>query len=542
MTSMTSRFERNAMPLLIVLGLLIYAGSLDVPFLFDDLQSLSGNPQITNLGISLSHLVSFRGVSLFTFALNHALTGFSLWSWHLTNLAIHLGATTLVYLLLRKFFGPRGLAPLVGASFFLVHPLQTQAVTYLVQRMASLSTFLVLLSIYAFLSARQTLTEEGRFFSRRHVYWYFGSLVAGLAAVLTKENAAIFPFLLLLTAWLTDAKSFNLKRELTYLSPLWCGAALVALYLLLQNDVINLSLSQLEIFTTRTQLRTELSSDITDIRWKYLATQSSVIWIYIKLLILPWGQRLDYSYPLAMSFFEPRVLAGVSSLALLTLGTILCRNRYLLFSLLWILFGLAIESSIFPLEPVFEHRMYLPMFGVSVAVGEVWRRYLPDRFRNQTALLMICILALLTFTRNQLWRDPVALWEDNLAKVPYSYRVKLNLSDALLRAGREEESVQLLEEVMAAEPSPAMQGNIPYQQKLFELGKAQIRFHRAGAAVETFRKAVHYYPKNALSHLYLGAAYAELGEKEQARLFLLRAGQIDPENPLVRDLLSRMAE
>lgn len=539
---MTSRIERNALPLLLVLGLLVYASSFDVPFFFDDLLSLSENPQISDLGNALSHLVSLRGASIFTFALNHALTGFSLWSWHLTNLAIHLSATALVYTMLRFFFGPKGLAPLVGASFFLVHPLQTQAVTYLVQRMASLSTLLILLSVYSFHLARQVLKEEGHFFSRRHLCWYFSTLLAGLAAVLAKENAAIFPLLLLLTAWLTDAKGFSLKRELVYLSPLWCGAALVALYLLLQNDIINSSLSQLEIFTARTQLRTELSSEITGIRWKYLVTQSSVLWIYFKLLILPWGQRLDYSYPLAMSFYEPRVLAGVSGLALLTLGTMLSRNRYLLFALLWILTALAIESSIFPLEPVFEHRMYLPMFGVSVAVGEVWRRYLPVRLRNLIAILIISIFALLSIARNQLWRDPVSLWEDNLAKVPYSYRVKLNLSDALLRAGREEESVQLLEEVMAVEPTPAMQGNLPYQQKLFELGKAQIRVYRARDAVETFRKAVRYYPNNALSNLYLGAAYLELGEKAYARPFLLRASQIDPNNPLASDLLSKTFE
>lgn len=539
---MTKSIERNALPILIVLGLLIYAGTFDVPFIYDDLTAIVPNRRITDLGSSWSHLFSGRGISLFTFALNYALTGFSLWSWHLVNLAIHLGATTLVYLLLRKLFAGGGLAPLVGAAFFLAHPLQTQAVTYLVQRMASLSAFFVLLSVYAFLVARQMRRQDGTFFSRGHLCWYSASLLAGLAAVLAKENGAIFPLLLLLTAWLADQESFNLKRELTYLTPLWCGAALVALYLIFTNDVINQSIVHLEIFTSRSQMRTELPSEITNVRWKYLATQCAVIWIYFKLLVLPWGQRLDYSYPLAMSFFELRVLAGLASLALLILLTALSRNRYLLFALLWVLVALSIESSIFPLEPVFEHRMYLPMFGVAMAVAELWRRYLPSRFRGGLAIVVIGLLSLLTIARNQVWRDPVVFWEDNLAKVPYSFRVKFLLSEALVRAGREEESVHLLEKVFADEPSPAMISSKQYQNTIFELGKAQIRFKRFVGAVETFRKAIRHYPQNAMAYLYLGAAYAELGEKELSQRFLTRASQLDPKNPIIIETLEYYAK
>lgn len=538
---MASRSDKIELSCLIGIGILIYLGSFDVPFVFDDIHAIVNNQRTTNLTASFRQIVSLRGLTNFTFAVNHALSGFDVWSWHLMNLVIHLGSALTVYLLLRRLFGKVPLLPFVGALIFLVHPVQTQAVTYIVQRLAALATLLTLVCVYCYVRARDIFRQEG-LFGRRHLVWYAGCLTAGVFAVLSKENAAVIPLLLFLTAWLLRGDRFSPQRELLYLAPFWCGVLGVALYLAFHGDILSRSLDALELFVAADPPWTEVASNIPGVRWKYLLTQFAVLPIYLKLLIFPWGQRLDYSYPLAQSFLELRVLAGLGVFVALALLTAMSRNRYLIFAFLWFLAGLLVESSLLPLEPVYEHRLYLPMFGVAVAFCELWRRYLPGRAGQVLACALIGGLCLLSVARNQLWRDPVRLWADNLEKVPYSYRVKLALAEVLLKAGREPEAVRLVEEVMRQEPSRAMIGSMTYRDNLIELGKAQIRYDRPAEAVETFRRAVDYYPTDARAHLYLGAAYEVQGDRGKARLHLVRAGQLDPGNAEVREQLLELVE
>lgn len=527
---MSSRSRIIEVSVLILTGTLVYLGSLDVPFIFDDLSAIVMNPTTYNLQAAFGQIFSLRGVTYFTFALNHAWSGLDVWSWHLVNLAIHLGSTVLVYLLLCRFFDQERWLPLFGALFFLAHPLQTQAVTYLVQRMASLSALLVLSSVYGFVRAREIYRDNGNFFKIRHLLWYGGGLAAGLVAVLAKENAASLPLLLLLTAWVLNDGRAGLRREAVYLAPVWCTVVVAALYLVVHSDILNQSLEHLELFTSADPPWIEKASSIPAVRWKYLATQSAVFWIYLKLLIFPWGQRLDYSYPLAQNLFELRILFGLAGLALLTLGTALSRNRYLLFALLWFLCGLMIESSILPLEPVFEHRLYLPMFGVTVALCELWRRYLPERAGKGAAIALIVVLCLLTVARNQLWRDPVRLWTDNLAKVPYSFRIKFVLSEALRKNGQEQEAYALVEQVMQEKlPRSVIESEL-FWDKMISLGQAQLRFGRTADAVATFRKAVGIFPDDATANFHLGTAYVALGNKKKARLCFDRAKLLDPQN------------
>lgn len=527
---MSSRSRAIELSVLLLTGILIYLGSFDVPFIFDDLSVITMNPQTYNLRSSLAQLFSMRGLSTFTFALNYAWSGLELWSWHLVNLTIHLAATLLVYLLLGRLFAKERWLPLFGALIFLTHPLQTQAVTYIVQRMASLSALLALLCIYAFVRARERFVVAADLFSGRHLAWYAGSLAAGLGALLAKEQTVVLPALLLLTAWRMSTEPFSLKKELTYLAPVWGCMFLAALYFLLHHHPLGQSLERVELFTSIDPMRTERAAVIPAVRWKYFLTQFPVIWIYLKLLVFPWGQRLDYSYLLAQSFFELRVLAGLAGIILLTGNTLFSRNRTLIFALLWFFLCLAVESSLLPLEPAFEHRLYLPLFGYAVALCELCRCYLPERIRPRAGIALILILCILTVARNQLWRDPVRLWEDNLAKVPYSYRVKFVLAEALRKQGREPEAYALIEQVMRQELPRSIIDSELFWDKLISLGKAQLRFGRTAAAVATFRQAITYYPNDPPANFYLGTAYTALGNKAKARFYFDRARSLDPKN------------
>jgi protein O-mannosyl-transferase len=437
--------------LLTLVGIVAYSNSLTVPFSFDDTKNILAKPAISNFSTtgSLPLLRTSRAVVDLTFLGNLRLHGWTPLGFHLVNLAIHLGTGLLVFALVSMigqtpFWAGRGdakrfrLIAFFTALLFVAHPLQTQAVTYVVQRYTSFATLCYLASVICYCRGRLTGL------SRRHgraAWWYGGAFVLAVLAMRSKEIAYTLPFAIILFEFCFFSGS--LVRRLGV------SAAFLTTLVVIPLTFLGWVRSWPQLLTAVDRLtRVQTTMPRTD----YLLTQFKVIVTYLRLLVLPVNQNLDYDYPQARSFAEPQVL-----LSFLLLATLLCTAVWLLvrtrrpvcpapwqrlvaFGILWFFLALAVESSVLPLvDVIFEHRVYLPSVGFFLAVsaalfglfGDVTVR--SGRVALWGLVAVSLVLAVVTFKRNMVWATEVSLWEDVTRKSPGSSRSWNNLAYAYLR-------------------------------------------------------------------------------------------------------------
>lgn len=419
---------------------LLYGHTLHAPFYLDDQWAIIDKHLLRDLPATIKNIFGQRGLTYLSFALNYRLTGLSLPALHLTNIALHAGCGILVWLLLMKVVQKYWLA-LFGALLFVAHPLQTQAVTYLVQRSTVLGAFFFFLAILGHLRVRDILAAEGRRNHSDYLLPWLGAILAGACAVLSKENTAtlvvvliaydrIFP---LPTVW-------NLRQQCVYYLPF------VVVPLALGMTMLGGEVKDAPILP--------LASLVGNSPLVYLVTEFTVFWIYLRLLLVPYGQALEHNFPVTQQLLTPQnslALAG-----LLILSWLVWRVRHsrplFTFGVVWFFLALAVESTVIPLDPLFEHRLYLPMFGFILALlGGTSIVF--DGKRVGVVLgvaLLICLP--LTWQRNDLWNDPIRLYEDNLRQVPGSERASETLAIFYARAGRYDEERRLLERTLRQYP------------------------------------------------------------------------------------------
>jgi protein O-mannosyl-transferase len=528
------------MVIIALLGLLVYGQTLHVLWYFDDLPNIVENPVIRDLTLATrSLLTSGRGLAQWSFALNYRFAGLEVTGYHLVNIAIHLVTAGFVQAILRRLFPPASWLPLLGALLFLVHPLQTQAVTYIVQRMTSLSGLCFFLALYLYIRGRETLVATGNCFSRRHVLYYLASLFAGAAAVLIKQNAAILPLALLLfdAYFLSKEGVGNWQKRLLYVLPFF----VVPLWLTVVQ--LLLPLAQGTGFAELTGAGSLVNQQqISSLH--YLATEFSVIWLYLRLLVLPYGQALDYGYPVVESLLTGKTILALLGIIVVLWGACACRKRMPLvsFGIFWFFLALSVESSLIPLDPVFEHRLYVPLFGFVLVVLGLLQRLPQHRWGEVILLLLLPLLAVTAWQRNALWNDPIAFYESNLRWAPWSERVRVALSKEYLDAGRYDEALALLERALQINPNyvdayqnlsflyiersqydRAMEILLrglridPFSARLNDnIGTLYEKIGQSGLAITHLQRAIALDPSFAKAYLSLGAVYAENGQPQQA--------------------------
>ncbi len=303
----------------VLLGLAAYANAYRGAFVFDDVRLIRDNPAIRDLAAlaSWAGYLEFqhRWVAYLTFALNYRAGGVSPVGYHAVNVAVHLANALLVHaLVVLAFRTPRlvrsALAPharavaFVAAALFVAHPLQTQAVTYIIQRMTSLTALFYLAAVVLYLRWRLAGTAG----SRGARAAGFGSvLVAILLAMATKEIAFTLPFAILLVELSLLEPT---RRDLAALVPILATAAIVpAAWLASPQASLASALAAADAVT---RVQTEVG------RLDYLATQLAVVVTYLFLLLFPVGQSLDHDYPIHRSFVAPEVLSALAVLLALS--------------------------------------------------------------------------------------------------------------------------------------------------------------------------------------------------------------------------------
>ncbi len=563
-------------------GLACYAGALQGPFVFDDLPEIVENPNIRRLGALFGSLEAWRHlpvrvVGYATFAVNHGLGGLAPAGYHAVNVAIHVGCAMLVLVLVRLVFEtPRmrssRIAPqstaigFVAGVAFVAHPLQTQGVTYVVQRFASLATLFYLGAAVAFTWWRLGV-ERGSLSRRGRMGGYALVLCLVVLAMRTKEVAFTAPIVLVLL----EVAFFGWPGRSALPRLVLLGATLAVIPLaLVRADGPRATL--LVDAAAATRVQTDMG------RVDYLRTQVAVVGRYLQLLVLPAGQNLDYDFPIVRSLLEPRAVAGAVAIAALLVAAGLswwaARRRIppadpalllVAFGIAWFFVALSVESGFIPIvDVIFEHRAYLPSIGLfmagAAALGLVVHRFAPSRVALVAVSLGVLVAAsesVATVRRNEVWSDPVRLWRDVVAKSPRKARPHHNLGAVLLQRG---ELGEAREQFMLA-----IGLDREYTDAWMNLGVLEMRAGRLGLAIEALREASRLDPESAqvrgnlgvallksgspaeaIPHLrlavsrapgqsrhlvHLGAALEEVGAVDEAVSSLRRAIQLDPDLP-----------
>lgn len=435
-----------ALALLWAFTALAYAPSFDVPFTFDDIPNIVGNPRVQADAVGdLPAALSARGgqdrpVAMLSFALNHLAGGLDAFGYHLVNLAIHLANAALLLAVIavacaamRRHGQP---APEARAALYLaffaaaiwaLHPVNTQAVTYIVQRMTALAATFYLAAMLAFLA------------------WRAGRLRAVPAAVLvaacfalgmgTKPIAVTLPAAL----WLLDVVLLGRwsRRHAAALAAMVAGAA---------------ALTAVHVGTAPGDFRAPLPGRDYS-AWERLLTEGRVLWHYLGLYAWPAPGRLqlDYAWAHSRGWLAPATtLLAWAALAAVSATAFVARRRWPWPAFAWLFFvaASAVEASLLNLELVFEHRLYLP--GAFLAAGLL--ALLPTGLGGRRAaalrlalLLGLGLLGAATVERNRQWADVGGFWAGELERGASIGRAAVNAAGRYNRLGQPEPALAVLE-------------------------------------------------------------------------------------------------
>lgn len=550
----TSRQQVRMAALLIVFaGLCAYSNSFEGPFLFDDKPAIPDNPTIRFLSQPWRIIANtMRPVTDLSFALNYALGGLEVVGYHALNLTIHLLAALALFGLVRRTLSGQRLPARYGLAapdlaltitlLWLVHPLQTQSVTYVIQRAESLMGLLAFLTLYA-LCRSATAPNPGR--------WQGLAVLACGLGMGSKPVMVTVPLLALLYDRVFLAGSF--KAALRLRRGLYVGLSLT--WVLLAVLLTNLT----RVPEPNAGFGFKEISPLA-----YALTQPGVILHYLRLSLWPHPLVFDYAWPVARTLeaiLVPSLIIGWFVLATLWA---LRRQPPLGFLGAWFFVTLAPTSSVIPIEDVaFEYRMYLPLAAVvSLVVLGGWellrRSSLPGRLPEGLAMSIVTAIALtfgiMTVQRNADYRSELALWSDVVAKRPGNPRAHNNLGWALAEQGRLEAAAAAYQDALRLKPDfaeahnglgllAARQGTLEeaiarytealridphYAEAHNNLGTVLLRQGRLEEAEAHFHEALRAHPTSAPVYYNVGNALAQQGNFEEAIAHYAQALRLNP--------------
>lgn len=546
--------------LLLVLALLVfllYSNTISGPFLFDDEESISANKLIRLQHLSIPGLwhiltesigANNRPVANISFALDYFFHGLRVEGYHVVNILIHIATGILFYffakstLLLdakhsektpsppltlpRKLFSDAtegqasndssrqlpldpSIVALTASAIWLVHPLQTQSVSYIVQRMNSLSALFFLLSCLLYVRGRICdIPASQRLF-------FVSALFSGLLALGSKQIAVTLPAILLLYEWyfFRDLDKGWARKTAISVAALCLLAPI--LFPAFDLHPINWLLSTYKDYDFTLSER--------------ILTEFRVVIFYLSLLLFPHPARLnlEHDFPLSHSLFSPfsTIICLATLISLLVAAVFLARKERLLsFGIFWFLGNLVVESSFIGLDIVFEHRTYLPsMFVILSAVFLLFRLVPSPRTR---VLLLGCLLTLSsywTFERNKIWADSIALWQDCVNKSPDKARPHSNLGRALGEKGEFDRGIFELNKSLQIKPDYAVAHN--------NLGTLLEKKEQFEEAASHFRKAIELVPNYAKGHYNLGVVLLRQQKVDGAISHLQKCLTLSPDAP-----------
>lgn len=439
-----------------------------------------------------------------------------------TNILIHAATALAVLALLLAAFRRAGLpergawvSAATATTLWAVHPIQVQAVTYIVQRMASLAALFMLVTLVTYVRARS---------APRRRPWYAVAVLAGVAACLSKETAYILPALILLTEYTLCRKpDERIRSRLDYFVlalPVAAGLYAVADLAILHGPLSDYVMPG---YAHRGFTPTER-----------LLTQPRVIFFHLGQMLLPLPDRfsIEHAFPTSTSLWQPwtTAVAIAGIVAWIANGIWLAlRGRFPVagFLVLWVPATLAIESTIVPLEMVFEHRMYLPSVGLAGLAGLGLHRLARARLRPAAfvlAVLSVSGLMAATIARVPTWRTPTTLYEQAVRTAPGAARAWTNLATAYEGENRTAEAIAAYTRALELDPARA----IAYLNR----GSSYRKRGDLAAAEADYRRFIGLEAGDFRGPYALGSLYAASGRYDDAVRWLDLAGRLDERSPL----------
>jgi hypothetical protein len=529
-TSSPLKFHIFTILLIAGVAYLAYSNTFQSPFTLDDDHNILSNPyvQIDNLSFAeLSQAATKspnrrRWLPNISFAVNYYFDKYDEWGYHLINLIIHiLNGITLYFLAkitISKSVGATPQVPskeiaLLTALLWTLHPVQTNAVTYIVQRMTSMETLFFLLSMLCYVYGRK---EHQRTLGKSLLFLM--CLLFGLMAIFSKENAVMLPFMIIgYEIFFLQEMNFthNLKKIVLFIVAPVSSIVLFG-YIFSRGNFFGMFNYSLRDFSLTERLLTE----------------PRVIFHYISLLFFPLPQRLnlDYDFIVSTGIFSPpqTILALIGISFLCFLPVIYFRhNRLIAYAVFWFLGNLFMESTFIPLEIIFEHRLYLPsMFLFMTFAASI---YCAPFLKLKTARIILIIISIIlgvfTWQRNMTWRTPISLWEDIVIKSPNKGRGYIGLGRAYVNDGQIDKGMQyyIKAEEMVNSSSDVSDLSDMYRN----LGWAYIKKGDWIGAIRALEKGVALNPNDPKIHLNLGIAYKKINEMGKANFHFQYARRLN---------------
>jgi len=551
--------------LLFLLIGICYSNSLQNEWHFDDYPNIIENTNIHIKSISLGDISDrfFSGegnrkidrpVAFLSFALNYYFTGLDTTGYHLVNIGIHIVCAAFVYLVFvrtlllfsdelkegRQFFlSPRDIA-LLGTALWALHPIQTQAVTYIVQRMASLAAMFYMIALYSYLCFR-TSKGNGR--------WFFllSALLFWLLGVGTKENAILLPLSLLVY----EVAFFKLPIRNAVKYALFAGV-IVALGSVLVASGLGKGL--LEIILDPYGGRPFSLG-------QRLLTEPYVLSRYLFLIFFPTSHLLTPGSDMFLSkglFDPPSTIMALVFISLLVVAGVMYLKKFpvLCYAILFYFINHLVESSFIGLELYFEHRNYLPSVFIYLAIAYALTNAIVH-YRRQAKTFMAGLLSIAltvvlvsegnsTYLRNDIWKDEVRLWSDAARKYPISLRSYGILSAENIKKQKYDVALDYFyqaEGLVAEHPDRYQKdwiASLYVNAGNAFAAKSKNNDDESARAVELFQKSLEFEPDNWQAHVNLGVLFFRKGDLESARKSLEKVLMVKGDDGSIYNLYGRI--
>jgi len=525
---------------LVIVPACIYLNSLDGEFVFDA-SRIYNSPAVKLERLSLIGLAdavrqvepTTRPVANLSFVLNYYINRHDVRGYHLVNLLVHVLTGVFFFGFLRttlalpalkgRYRHPEWIA-FAAALLWLVHPLQTQAVSYIIQRMTSLAALFFILALLLYSKGRQAASFDRRF-------WLFaGAVLAWLLAMGSKETAVTLPLFILLYEWFFFRdldKGWLLKRKYLLLGIVIVVAGVP--FIILGDNLFSVI------------MKGYAGRDFS--MYERVLTQFRVLLFYLGLIVLPLPGRLSLEHEIAVSTSLISPLTTILSI-LAAVGIIAAavrmapRHRLPAFCILWFFGNHAVEGSILPLELIFEHRNYLPsMMVVCLAVIAAMQWVKSKKLLMPGLVVMVALLSFWTYQRNFVWQDRVSLWSDSVSKAPGSARAHNNLAVALKSRGMFQEAIFHYRETIRLDPD--------FVEAYYNLGNVMMLTGNPEMAVGYYEQAVNRNPGMVVLNMSLANALFDSNRFSEASFYYRKVLQLDPGNVNARmdlERASRMLE
>lgn len=489
----------------LVVAFEVYSPSSYGPFLFDDLY-LPFNVSTFPVNSLHAWIVGVRPLLMTSYWVNYEVSGLQTASYHAFNVIFHAANSFLLFLITRKILEfaqvnreRRDLLAAFAGALFLLHPVNAEAVAYIASRSENFSVLWFFGAITLFLYRGSVAITWVR---SAVVLLFFG------AAVLSKEHTIVLPAILLLTDyfWNPPFSLAGVRRNWKLYVPIVAGGIIVGGY------------------SARLLKDPNFGFGIKDFTWyQYFFTQCRAFWLYIRLFLFPVNLTLDYDFPISRTILDHGAILGLIAILLAAAAAFYFRRRYPLAAYGFFLFVilLAPTSSFVPIkDPVAERRMYLSMIGLLFIMLEFLRRVNVRQTKWVAALAAVLVVAgVMTHSRSAVFSDPVAMWEDTVAKSPQSARDEFQLAEAYRERGECAKALGHYERSAQLRPND--------DTLYIDWGLAYDCLNQPAEALVKLRQAAKIKPK---AHVYsqIGMIYGKQGRNIEALEALAMAAKLNP--------------